>query len=164
MTKVKNISAGPRFIAHAAGTTTLQPGEERDFNFGGAGIPDDVKAMSDFEFDGNSSRSVATIQPESKIVWGGNSGAQPAETIEPGGGEPKQSEQTDTDSSHATDTDDSGGAGSGMSLADALAQLDKANDAHWTQGGKPSLDILQVLTGNADLKRADVDATGVMRA
>lgn len=53
-----------------------------------------------------------------------------------------------------------GGAGDDakLSLPDAIASLDDKNDAHWTQGGLPDLDVLKGLTGNADLKRADVTA------
>lgn len=57
----------------------------------------------------------------------------------------------------------SGDDGGGVTLEEALTGLDNANDAHWTQAGKPSLEHLQQVTGNADLKRADVDALNVTR-
>lgn len=43
-------------------------------------------------------------------------------------------------------------------LAEAVASLDDAKPEHWIESGKPNLDVLKELTGNADLKRADVDA------
>lgn len=49
-----------------------------------------------------------------------------------------------------------------VSLQDAVADLDNANDEHWTQGGKPSLEHLAKVTGG-EVKRADVDALGVER-
>jgi hypothetical protein len=51
----------------------------------------------------------------------------------------------------------SGPAGAKPTLAEAVTSLDDANDAHWTDGGKPDLETLKELTG-APVKRADVDA------
>lgn len=45
----------------------------------------------------------------------------------------------------------------GMTLTEAVASLDDANDDHWTKGGAPSIDVLKHLTG-ADVTRAEVDA------
>lgn len=49
-----------------------------------------------------------------------------------------------------------------LSLADAVASLDDANDAHWIQSGKPALEVLSDLTGS-NVLRADADAIGRMR-
>lgn len=51
-----------------------------------------------------------------------------------------------------------------LTLDQAIDQLDDANDAHWTQAGKPSLEHLQHVTQNANLKRADIDALNITRA
>lgn len=60
-----------------------------------------------------------------------------------------------------------GGSGNGNetkpTLAEAVASLDNANDEHWTEAGKPSLDVLKKITGNNDLKRAEVDALNIER-
>ncbi len=52
-----------------------------------------------------------------------------------------------------------------MSLADALASLDPANDDHWTADGKPRMEVLENLTGG-NLTREDVEAVapGVTRS
>lgn len=41
-------------------------------------------------------------------------------------------------------------------IQQALAKLDPKNDAHWTSDGSPRMDVVHELTGNADLKRADI--------
>jgi len=43
-------------------------------------------------------------------------------------------------------------------LARAIAQLDHGNAEHWTQDGKPRLDVLEGFYGASGLKRSDVDA------
>jgi len=39
----------------------------------------------------------------------------------------------------------------------ALARLDPANDAHWTQGGKPAMKAIEALVHTDAISRKDVD-------
>ncbi len=43
-----------------------------------------------------------------------------------------------------------------MEIKEALAQLDHANDEHWTADGAPRVEVVAELTGNKDLKRKDI--------
>lgn len=48
------------------------------------------------------------------------------------------------------------GSSQPMTLAEAVASLDDANDDHWTQAGHPDIATLKTLTGG-DVTRAQVD-------
>lgn len=43
-------------------------------------------------------------------------------------------------------------------ILEALAKLDAANDDHWIAGGKPAMKVLEEMTGDKAIKRADVEA------
>lgn len=58
--------------------------------------------------------------------------------------------------------DASAGGGTKMTLAEAIATLDPANDEHWTQGGLAKMEYLEGLTGG-NLTRAEVDAASAPR-
>lgn len=42
-------------------------------------------------------------------------------------------------------------------IAAALLKLDPENDEHWTQGGKPSVDVVRELLGDDEIKRGNID-------
>lgn len=63
----------------------------------------------------------------------------------------------------ATALANAGGKSEPMSLKDAVASLDNANETHWIGSGKPSLEHLKHLTGNDALTRSEVDAFDVVR-
>lgn len=43
-------------------------------------------------------------------------------------------------------------------IREAVALLEPANNDHWTQGGKPGVEIVRELTGDPSVTRADIDA------
>lgn len=49
-----------------------------------------------------------------------------------------------------------GGASEPLTLEAAIKALNPADDAHWTQGGQPDLNVLKELTGKA-VKRKEVE-------
>jgi len=65
------------------------------------------------------------------------------------------------DGAGGKDADDDSGDGEGaggdpLSLEDAIKSLNPDDDAHWTQGGQPDLNVLKELTGKA-VKRKEVE-------
>ncbi|MGR3179839.1 MAG: hypothetical protein ACUZ8E_17505 [Candidatus Anammoxibacter sp.] len=44
-----------------------------------------------------------------------------------------------------------------LSIEDALLKLDVENDDHWTKAGRPSVDAVQDLINDDELKRGDID-------
>ena len=48
-------------------------------------------------------------------------------------------------------------------IAEALDVFDHAQDDHWTAQGKPKLNLVQQLTGDDTITRAEVDAVGITR-
>lgn len=65
--------------------------------------------------------------------------------------------EDDADHESESSTENSGGgAAETLTLEDALKRLDPADDAHWTKGGLPDLNVLKELTGQV-VKRQDVD-------
>lgn len=125
------------------GTVTLKPNQRRD----------------DLEF---SDGEMASMQGNRDLVFGD---AEPAAKDAPAGQQPPVVWRNPAvDVPQPTTPAAAPPAAGSMSLAEAVASLDKANDGDWTSGGKPNLDVLRTKTGNTNLSRADVDATGAMRA
>ena len=146
--KIKNVSNSPYGARTKSGVVVVQPGQvyEGDFETAEA---DNIKANKAVFEVGDS-----VVAETSK---GANGSAQRIAALE------KQvadlTAERDNLAAKLAVAESSSGK---LSLADAVASLDDANNDHWTDGGKPDLKALAALTGGA-VTRADVDALSPAR-
>lgn len=150
MTKIKNNSQNPRAIIDKTGSVKMLPvGGTIDVDLNDGDLAA-LKLDKNLSFDGKAKDDApATDGSSDKLAEIVKLFDDPAVTVD---------NVVQSVAELLLDKDDGG-----VALEEALAGLDNANDAHWTQAGKPSLEHLQNVTGNSDLKRAEVDALNVTR-
>lgn len=93
-----------------------------------------------------------------------NPDSDPLSTKPAKDGDSKDNESTG-DGSESISSDDADGRdkdaeGNGLSekILEAFTVLDDENSEHWTEGGKPMVDVIADLTGVKTIKRADIES------
>lgn len=140
MTKVTNISNGPRGIRGVAGgIVMLDPRQSAEVDLAAGEEEGEWFRFGDFEF-GSADAAPAAAAPPSELVEQLTKRAEDAEAM----ADLLQEELAALKRSAPV-------------VAAAVAQLDPENDDHWTQNGEPKVDAVEAIVGGK-VSRADIEA------
>jgi hypothetical protein len=136
MAKIKNLATGPRGFHSLAGEVTLDPGRSWEGEISDGELAS-AKSTGNFEIDGTAPASSHPAHAANAEL-----SDQVAALV---------AENSDL----SAKLDAANAELKPHRIRAAVAGLDHANDAHWTQGGEPKVDVVAETVGSP-LTRADI--------
>lgn len=153
MTKVKNISAGPRSILSTTGFVLLEAGQSRDID-----VAEGETAGEWFVFDGPEETPIDTAIDDLATATHTDLGERFAALTARAEAAELQviTLQADLDTANETIAELSKDSGEPSDIKTAIDMLDPANETHWTSAGLPAVDAVKEILGR-DITRAEIN-------